>query len=129
MFMPKGMTMATGYDALANRVRTLLAEDGITEQKMFGGVCFMLDGNMVAGASPRGLLLRLPKDEDPAALARRGARPMEHGGRTMTGFVYIEPATIESEEGLQSWLDTATRYVRTLPPKVKTAKAPARRKR
>lgn len=117
------------YDALAERVRAILVEDAYTERKMFGGIGFMVKGNMVAGVSPRGLLLRVAKDEDAAALARRGARPMEHGGRTMTGFVYVDPATIESDEGLEAWLDTALRYVRTLPPKVKTARAAARKTR
>ncbi|MGE3718704.1 MAG: TfoX/Sxy family protein, partial [Bauldia sp.] len=100
----------------------------VTEQKMFGGIGFMIQGNMIAGVSPRGLLLRVSKDEDAGALARRGARPMEHGGRTMTGFIYVDPATIESEDGLRSWLDIALRYVRALPPKVKPPKTQARKK-
>lgn len=118
--------MATAYDALAERVRAILKGHGFTEQRMFGGVCFMLHGNMVAGASPRGLMLRIPRDQDPEDLAHRGALPMQHGRRTMTGFVYIQPAAIETDAGLRAWIDAAVSYVRTLPPK---EKAPSRRKR
>lgn len=115
-------------DDLASRVRAILAQPGLTEQRMFGGTCFMLNGNMVAGASPRGLLLRVSKDADRTALARRGATPMEQGGRTMTGFVNVEPVTIATDEGLKAWLETALAYVQTLPAKTRAEPKPRRKK-
>src|SRR5229473_266130 len=67
---------------LADRMRVVLAGTGaVREVRMFGGLCFMLNGNMVAGTSRRGLLVRVGKDRHAQALARPGARPMEMSGR------------------------------------------------
>ena len=63
-------------DALAEKLRAALPARGLSEQKMFGGIGFMLNGNMIAGASKRGLLLRVGKERYSEALARSGARPM-----------------------------------------------------
>ena len=84
--------MAVDED-LAERMRAALAGAGeVREVRMFGGLCFMLDGNMVAGTSKRGLLVRVGKDRQPDALARPGAKPMEMGGRRMEGYVFVDPA-------------------------------------
>ena len=85
--------MAVDED-LAERMRAALAGAGeVREVRMFGGLCFMLDGNVVAGTSKRGLLVRVGKDRQPDALARPGAKPMEMGGRRMEGYVFVDPGS------------------------------------
>src|SRR5262249_25265546 len=104
-------------EALAADVRATLAGSGtITEIKMFGGLGFMLNGNMVAAVSKRGLLLRIGKDSHAAALGRPGARPMEMRGRQMQGYVRIDPAAL-TRATLKTWLREAAAFVTTLPPK------------
>lgn len=83
---------------------------------MFGGLCFMLDGNMVAGASRRGLLVRVGKDRHATALSRPDAKPMEMSGRMMAGYVLVDPAP-RDEHGLRGWLELAIAFVSDLPPK------------
>jgi TfoX/Sxy family transcriptional regulator of competence genes len=114
-------------DRLVERVRAALAAAGdVREVKMFGGSCFTLNGNMVAGASPRGLLLRVGKERHAEALSRPGAAPMEMRGRPLEGYIRIAPPP-ESEPALRNWLELAISYVRTLPPKrPKAAKRPDR---
>ena len=102
---------------LAERIRVALAGTGaVREVRMFGGLCFMLGGNMVAGTSKRGLLVRVGKDRQPEALARPGVKPMEMGGRRMEGYVFVDPAP-HDEEALRDWLGLAVGFVKTLPPK------------
>ncbi len=108
----------TSEEKLAADVRAHLSAIGtISEVKMFGGISFMLNGNMVAAVSKRGLLLRVGKDRQRKALALPGARPMEMRGRTMEGYLYVDPLTVENG-ALKAWLDEASTFVRTLPPKV-----------
>ena len=85
------------------------------EVKMFGGIGFMLNGNMIAAASRRGLLVRVGKDRQRDALARPGARPMEMRGRVMEGYVYVDPDTLS--ETRSPWLQLALDFVQSLPPK------------
>lgn len=106
-------------DDLIARVRHALGSHPVTEQKMFGGVCFMLNGNMLVGASPRGLMVRTGKDAYASALARPGAEPMRQGTRVMPGYVVVAPEGIAREADLTAWLDLAVRFVATLPPKEK----------
>ena len=108
---------------LAARLRQMLANAGtIREVKMFGGLCFMLDGNMVAGTSKRGLLVRVGRDAQRSALDRPGTRPMVMGTRTAEGYVFVDPATL-NEKALQDWLKLALAFVRTLPSKSTGAKS------
>jgi TfoX/Sxy family transcriptional regulator of competence genes len=108
---------------LAERVRAALAGAGdISEVKMFGGIGFMLNGNMVAGASKRGLLLRVGKERQAEALSWHGARPMEMRGRVMEGYVYIDPPALRDAD-IESRVRFACAFVRTLPAKAKGAKA------
>ena len=103
---------------LAARLRAVLAGAGtVREVRMFGGLCFMLNGNMVAGTSKRGLLVRVGKDQQPDALRRPGAKPMEMAGRLMAGYVFVDPAP-QDEQALRDWLDLAVTFVKTLPPKL-----------
>jgi TfoX/Sxy family transcriptional regulator of competence genes len=78
---------------LTERMRAVLIGAGVVrEVKMFGGLCFMLNGNMVAGTSKRGLLVRVGKDQQLDALSRPGAKPMEMAGRPMAGYIFVDPA-------------------------------------
>jgi TfoX/Sxy family transcriptional regulator of competence genes len=108
--------MAVEQD-LAASVRAALEGVGtVREVKMFGGIGFMLNGNMIAGASKRGLLLRIGKDRQREALAQPGARPMEMRGRKMEGYIYIDPPAL-NERALPAWFRLAIPYVQELPPK------------
>ncbi len=108
---------------LAGRMRVALAGAGVVrEVKMFGGLCFMLNGNMVAGTSKRGLLVRVGKDQQPDALARPGAKRMEMTGRPMEGYVFVDPPPPD-DRSLQDWLVLALAFVKTLPPKAPKSKS------
>jgi TfoX/Sxy family transcriptional regulator of competence genes len=113
------------YDEeLADRVRRALEGTGaVREVKMFGGLCFMLNGNMVAGTSRRGLLVRVGKDQHPQALTRPGAKPMEMSGRPMAGYVFVDPPP-RDERALRDWLELGMAFVRTLPAKAPKPKRP-----
>ena len=111
------------YDeSLVHRFRIALRDcDGISEKRMMGGVCFLLNGNMIGGANrtkegDRRYLFRVGKDSEAEALARPGARVMEHGGRRMGGFVFVDAAACEGD-AMDGWVSLALRYVETLPPK------------
>src|SRR5262245_3906230 len=113
-------------EELLAKVRTGLSSAGaISEVKMFGGVAFMLAGNMIAAVSSRGLLLRLGKDRAAKVLARPGARPMEMRGRPMPGYVRVDPRML-TDGALTTWLAEASAFVRSLPPKAAAAKRKAR---
>ncbi len=108
------------YDEdLANRLRELLApEDAITERKMFGGLAFLLSGNMSVSASGRGgLLARIDPAETDAALERPHAALMSVGGRVMEGWIRVAPDGIATKRELAAWVKRSLAYVRTLPPK------------
>jgi TfoX/Sxy family transcriptional regulator of competence genes len=118
--------MSTDQD-LVSRMRVLLSGTGdISEMKMFGGLAFILNGNMLASSSKRGLMLRVGKEQAPNALTRPGTRQIEMRGRPMEGYIRVDPAGLD-DKGLREWLGLATTFVKTLPaktskPKVKRAK-------
>ena|SRR5581483_9365987 len=109
------------YDEeLAQRLRTLLAEQGeaTEEKKMFGGLGFLVRGNMsVAASGQGGLLARIGPEDADECLARPGAEPMEMRGRTMTGWIRVSSDALASDNDLGWWVDRSLAYVRTLPPK------------
>jgi TfoX N-terminal domain len=107
------------YDeALAERVRELLAiRSGVTERKMFGGVAWMLDGNMACGVAADELLVRVSPDERERALAEDHTRVFDLTGRPMRGFVCVTPAGVADDEGLASWVDLGADYAASLQPK------------
>jgi TfoX/Sxy family transcriptional regulator of competence genes len=110
----------TSQTDLAAFVRVALdGVDGISEMRMFGGIGFMLNGNMLAGASKRGLLLRVGAERHAEAVAD-GLRPMEQRGRVMEGYVYADPAL--GDAALAAWLARARAHVAALPPKPAKAK-------
>jgi TfoX/Sxy family transcriptional regulator of competence genes len=108
------------YDEdLANRLRELLAqEDAITERKMFGGLAFLVHGNMSVSASRNGgLLVRIDPADTEACLARRHVSRMEMGKRTMDGWITVAPQGCKSKRELAAWVRRSVTFVKTLPPK------------
>jgi TfoX/Sxy family transcriptional regulator of competence genes len=118
------------YDeAVADRVRkAVAAHDGLSERKMFGGLCLMLGGNMFAGIIGDELMLRVGAERFEELLAKPGARPMDFTGRPMNGYLYISPHAIATDKDLSTWLDTALGFVETLPSKQPGAKTMKSRK-
>jgi len=94
---------------------------GLSEKRMMGGVCFLVDGNMVGGARRMNdgdahFMFRVGKDNEEKALAHPGTRPMIHGGRKMGGFIYLD-AEAASAETMRALTSLALSFVTTLPPK------------
>lgn len=113
---------------LIERTRALIPDANVEQKKMFGSTCFMVNGNMLVCASKRGLMARVGKEQEAAALARPHAAPCRPAGRPMPGFIKIEPEGIESDDDLKTWVDMARTYVCSLPAKApKPKKQPAGR--
>jgi len=105
-------------EQLAERIREALGgRPGIVERKMFGGVAWMLDGNMACGVIGEDLLVRLAREDAAAAQAEEGAGPMEFTGRPMRGFVLVDVAAIDEDEELGRWVDAGADFAQSLPPK------------
>ena len=107
------------YDEeLADRVRALLAgRAGVREQKMFGGLAFMLNGNMACGILRGELIVRVGKENFDDALSLPHARVFDMTGRPMRSFVYVAAEGLASDEGLQEWAGRGIAYAESLPPK------------
>lgn len=104
--------------SLVERIRHLVSRQrGISEKKMFGGVCFLLNGNLLVGVWKDSLIARIGKDAYEAALQEDDVREFDVTGRPMTGWVMVEPDGIDSDQQLQHWVNQATLFVRTLPAK------------
>jgi hypothetical protein len=102
-------------ESLALRVRNLLGRRrGIAEKKMFGGVVFLLHGNMLVGVWKNSLIARLGPDQAEAALQRPNVVEFDVTGRPMRGWVMIEPEGLDTDEQLQEWIAQATEFVETL---------------
>ena len=95
------------YDeALAQRIRAALPGiPGIIEKKMFGGIAFMVDGNMACGVSKDNLMVRISPDATDAALAQPHVRVFDMTGRPMKGWVLVEPAGIQADDDLKRWME------------------------
>jgi hypothetical protein len=108
------------YDTdLANRIRELIAdESNLTEVKMFGGLAFLLGGNMAVAASGQGgLLLHIDPAQTDALLAKPHAAPFVMRGRAMDGWLRVAAEGVKTKSQLQRWVDRGVGYARTLPPK------------
>ena len=107
------------YDeVLAERVRAQLrSRADYTEKKMFGGLCFLLGGNMCCGVSGTELMVRVGPDAYEDALAQPHARLMDFTGRPLRGMVYVDRAGISSDEGLADWVGRGVAFAGSLPPK------------
>ncbi|NUP07430.1 MAG: TfoX/Sxy family protein [Polyangiaceae bacterium] len=112
-------------EALAARIRTLLGGgDDVVEKKMFGGIAFMVDGNMACGVLGEDLMARIGPDKYDEALARPHARPMDFTGRPLRNMVYVAPAGTRTAPMLERWVDESVAFARSRPAK-KRAKKPA----
>lgn len=107
------------YDeTLAERIRDCLFEvGGVSERKMFGGVCFMVEGHMACGIVGDDLMLRLGEEGADRALGQPHVRPMDFTGRPMQTMVYVAPAGTATRRELAGWIELALAHVRSLPPK------------
>ena len=108
------------YDVeLAAWIRELVAEEpGVTEQKMFGGLGFLVHGNMaIAASSHGGALVRVDPAESDAIVAGSSARPMEMRGRQMKGWLRVGGEHLRTKRELAMWVELGTAYARSLPPK------------
>lgn len=106
-------------EGLADRIREILgAERGITEMRMFGGLAFLLDGNMAAAASGQGgLMLRVDPANFDQLLAEPNAEPFEMRGRQMRGWLRVDVDGLRSDADLERWVAIGVAYARSLPSK------------
>jgi TfoX N-terminal domain len=112
--------LTVAYDEpLADRIRVLLAtHHDVVEKKMFGGLAFLIGGNMSVSASGQGgLLLRCDPEETESLVCDPHADRFEMRGRAMAGWLRVEPEGLDSDADLRRWVDVGVRYARTLPPK------------
>ena len=108
------------YDEdLANRIRELLGpERGVEEKRMFGGLAFLINGNMsVAASGQGGLLVRVLPDDAPKLLEREHVFPMVMGGRESPGWLRVDTDGLKTKRQLQSWVSRGVSYAKTLKPK------------
>ncbi len=107
------------YDEkLAGRVRKLLAKrKAVAEKKMFGGVAFLLNGNMCVGLHGGELIVRLDPEATDRALAQRHTRIFDMTGRPMKGWILVKPPGVASEDALAKWVRTGVDYAASLPAK------------
>ena len=105
-------------ESLNRRIRQILSKrERVSERKMFGGACFMINGNMCVGTWKGSLIVRLDKKNHHETLAEPHTKPADMNGRVMKGWALVEPAGIESENDLAGWVDRAARFAGSLPPK------------
>jgi TfoX/Sxy family transcriptional regulator of competence genes len=108
------------YDVeLADRIRSLLPDEPVVEQKMFGGLAFLVGGNMsVAASGQGGLLVRVDPAQTDALLQEPGAEVFDMGGRgPMKGWLRVSEDVLDDETSLAAWVDRGIAYARSLPPK------------
>ena len=102
---------------LADRMRAALARRrGISERAMFGGFCWMLNGNMLCGVEVGRFMFRVGKELETKALTRPGAKPIVFNGRRMGGLVWVDEKACQGR-ALASWIELASRFAGTLPPR------------
>jgi len=109
------------YDEfLAERIQRVYQEKRISfiAKKMFGGVCFLVDDKMCAGVLKQDLMVRIDPGKNEEELQRPGARPMDFSGKSMKGFIMIDPVYIDMDEDLEYWIDLALEFN----PKAKASK-------
>jgi TfoX/Sxy family transcriptional regulator of competence genes len=107
------------YDEiLADRVREQLTDEiGVVEKRMFGGLAYLLHGNLACGVYQDALLVRLRPEEAEAALSEPGTRPFDMTRRPMRGWVLVGPDGCAEDEDLRRWLDRGLALAGSLPPK------------
>jgi TfoX/Sxy family transcriptional regulator of competence genes len=106
-------------EGIVQRIRELLQDTAnVKERRMFGGVCFTLNGNMLCGVVKDEVMIRVGPDQYHEALKTPHAREMDFTGRAMMGYVFIAEPGFGSDASLRRWLDWAGRFVATLPTKM-----------
>jgi TfoX/Sxy family transcriptional regulator of competence genes len=112
----------------AERVRRLLStRSNVVEKKMFGGICFMVNGGMCCGLTSEALMIRVGPDRYDEALTQPHARPMDFTGRPLAGMVYVDRAGYRSDAALAEWVQRGVEFVSALPAKRSTRKRTPRR--
>ena len=105
-------------EELALRIRQSLGEQtGVTERKMFGGLCFMVQGNMLGGVMGDEIIVRVGAERYEEALKQPHTREMDFTGRPMRGFVVVASEGISSDERLDEWVRRGVQFAASLPPK------------
>jgi TfoX N-terminal domain len=124
--LAKALLEASAYDRrmaydeeLAERIRKLLGEEhGLAEQKMFGGLAFLIAGNMaVAASGGGGILVRVDPEQSDELVGTTQARLMEMRGREMRGWLRVDASDVETEPELARWVEIGRSYARSLPAK------------
>ena|SRR6188768_1455627 len=105
-------------ESLAERIRSVLAgKRGIAEKKLFGGIGFLLNGNLLVGVWKNSLIARLGPEAGEKALAEDSVRPFDITGKPMKNWVLVEPEGIETDKQLKGWIEWAINFVASLPRK------------
>ena len=105
-------------EELAERVREIVYErSGVTEKRMFGGIAWMIEGNMAVATIGDGLLVRVEPEEIETIKLQPHVGPMDMGGRTMGGFVIVDAPGLEGADDLEHWIETGAARATSLPPK------------
>ena len=109
--------MAYDEEVAARLRKTLARRKGISERKMFGGLSFLLNGNMCCGVIKKNVVLRLGNTGAAKALEERHTREMDFTGTPLASMVYLRPAGYKTDENLRSWVKRAVEFTKTLPAK------------
>jgi len=110
--------MTEADEELVERIRPFMKRlKGYSEKKMFGGLCFFINGNMTVGPWKGSLIVRMAKEDHEETQLLPYATPMDITGKVMRGWVKVKPAGITRDEELKAWIDRAVKFVRTLPDK------------
>ncbi len=105
---------------LANRVRRILRKiDGVSEKKMFGGLCFLINGNMALGISREDLMIRVRPETYEKLLAQPNVRKMDFTGKPLKGFLYVGAKGRDTDRALRKWVSKSVDFAMSLPPKPK----------
>jgi TfoX/Sxy family transcriptional regulator of competence genes len=105
-------------EGLAHRIREALAEqDGLTEKKMFGGIAFMVQGNMAVGVSGEEMMVRVGPEKYDEAVGQAHVRPFDMTGRPMKGWVLVGAEAYEADKDLNDWVQRGLNFALSLPPK------------
>ena len=106
------------YDLkLAERIRSQLDGIPVVEKKMFGGIGFLLNGNMACGVNKDNLIVRIDPEKQAALLKKSHAKPFDLTGKPMKGWLLIEAAGVKTERQLNSWVKEGVEFASSLPPK------------
>lgn len=107
------------YDIiLAERIRNqLLRRKNFTEKKMFGGICFLLNGNMCCGVIGHDMIIRVKPEMTQSFLREKDIREFDFTGRPSKNMLYVGPNALKNDEELKQWLQITLNYVKSLPPK------------